>query len=793
MRTKLLQLKSWLLPLLMIMGAGSVWAETTYKLVQVTSVEAGGLYVFEQAGRVMGNEINSSNALLTVSSYSTRRLTGTEAYVWTLETAKGGFYMKNVSIGMYLNNKSGADVSLDKSKASIWEYTFGGDCTCFIQNTSNSTVNGNRFLGLLSSSNTYKALANTSSNLTGYPHAIVVYQLIEEKNIPVESVSLNETSALLKVGDELQLTATVLPEEVTDKSVTWASSDEDVAMVDDGYVLATGAGTATITVTTNDGGMTATCEITVSERTEPMIALSDTSLDFGEVEIGETQSLTFTVTPANLASDLTITVDNAKYTVSPGMIAQDATVAQTITVTAAPTMLSDDMTGLITIRGGGLAEEYIVDLTTTVVGKNPNLIVKDPFEIEVTTEKLLDELYITASDGEVSITVSDETIAKIEDGMLKGIKPGKVILTVKVAATTVYAEASEDIPVTVTTKPAVQPVGSELGSYYALVTDAAILTSGDKVLIVNKDAEKAMSTEQKTNNRGSADVTISGDNKIVEISSDVQEITLEEYNSGWCFNVGNGYLYAASSSANHLKTQSTKNSNAKAKIEINDVGVATIKFQGTYTHDWLRYNSSSKLFACYEKGQDDVSLYRYNWKMSCNVHIGATGWRTLVSAKDVNVPAECRAYIVTTNDGVTASLTAVKNIKNNTPVLLQGPANSDCTLALTNETVDYPSENLLQISTETTGNGVYVLANKSRGVGFYLWTGGALGAGRVYLTLPVDGNVREFISFGMDDETAIETVAVQQTTTGIFDLQGRRVVKPAAGLYIVNGRKVFIK
>ncbi|MDE6634238.1 MAG: Ig-like domain-containing protein, partial [Bacteroidaceae bacterium] len=226
-------MKSWLLTLLMIMGAGSVWAETTYKLVQVTSVEAGGLYVFEQAGRVMGNEINSSNALQTVSSYSTRRLTGTEAYVWTLETAKGGFYMKNVSIGMYLNNKSGADVSLDKSKASIWEYTFGGDCTCFIQNTSNSTVNGNRFLGLLSSSNTYKALANTSSNLTGYPHAIVVYQLIEEKNIPVESVSLNETSALLKVGDNLQLTATVLPDDATDKSVTWTSSDEDVAMVED--------------------------------------------------------------------------------------------------------------------------------------------------------------------------------------------------------------------------------------------------------------------------------------------------------------------------------------------------------------------------------------------------------------------------------------------------------------------------------------------------------------------------------------------------------------------------------
>lgn len=780
--------------LFMLVWAGNVWAETVYKLVQATSVEAGGLYVFEQAECVMGNEINSSNALQTVSSYSTSGLTGTEAYVWTLETAKGGFYMKNVSIDMYLNNKSGADVSLDKNKTSVWEYTFGDDCTCFIQNTSNSTVNGNRFLGLLSLSNTYKALANTTSNLSSYPHTIVVYQLVEEvAAIPVESVSLNETSALLNVGDELQLTATVLPEEATDKSVKWTSSDENVAMVEDGYVWAVGAGTATITVTTNDGGMTATCEITVSKGTEPMLTLSNTLLDFGEVEVGGTPSLTFTATPENLTSDLTITVDNAKYIVSPATIVQDVTVAQTITVMATPMALSDDMVGLLTISGGGLAEEYTVELTATVVGKNPNLTVKDPFEMEVTTERLLDELYITDSDGEVSITVSDETIAKIESGMLKAIKPGNVSLTVKVVATAVYAEASEAISVTVTTKPAVSPVGSDVGSYYVLLIDAAELKDGDKVLIVNNYAGRALSTEDRGNNRGAVNVSIL-DNKIVEFdNSKVQEVILEWGNSGWYFNVGNGYLYAASSSSNYLKTQDVKNSSAKAKIDIAEDGVATIKFQGTYTHNWLRYNSTSKLFACYEKGQDDVSLYRYTEEKSFDVHIGATGWRTLVSAKDVSVPAGYRAYIVTTNDGVTAYLTSVRKIKNNTPVLLQGPANSDCTLTLIDEEVDYPSENFLQISTETTGNGVYVLANKSKGVGFYLWTGGALGAGRVYLALPVDGNVHEFISFCMDDETAIETVAAQRTTKGVFDLQGRRVTKPATGLYIVNGRKVFIK
>lgn len=776
--------------LFMLMGVGNVWAETTYKLVQVNSVEAGGLYVFEQKGRVMGNTIASS-ALQTMSDYSTSGLSGEEAYVWTLETNKDGFNMKNVNAGTYLNNKSSTSISLDKDGNSIWRFTFDDVGICVIQNTSNS----NRFLGYISSTGiTYRAYAETNLGSSTYPHAITVYQLVNE-NVPVESVSLDVTSALLKVDDELQLTATVLPEEATDKSVTWTSSDEDVAMVEDGYVLAVGAGTAMITVTTNDGGMTATCEITVSEGTEPVIALSDTSLDFGEVEIGETQSLTFTLTPANLTGDLTITVDNAKYTVSPATILQDATTAQTITVTAAPTALSDDMTGLLTIRGGGLAEEYTVELTATVVGKNPNLIVEDPFEMEVTTEKTLEDLYLTDSDGKVSITVSDETIAKIEGGMLKAIKPGNVSLTVKVAATTVYAEASEDILVTVVTKPSVEPVGLELGSY-ALVTDASILADGDKVLIVNNEYKVAMSTTQNSNNRGSADVIISDDNKITTISDNVQEIILEGKTNAWYFNVGNGYLYAAgANSGNYLRTQDTASDKAEAKIDVAEDGVATIKFQGGVTRNWLRYNAdkNNHLFSCYALGQKDVSLYRYTEEESFDVHIGATGWRTLVSAKDVSVPAGYRAYIVTTNDGVTAYLTSVRKIKNNTPVLLQGPANSDCTLTLIDEEVDYPSENLLQISTETTGNGVYVLANKSKGVGFYLWTGGALGAGRVYLTLPVDGNVHEFISFGMDDETAIEPIAAQRTTTGVFDLQGRRVVKPAAGLYIVNGRKVFIK
>lgn len=88
---------------------------------------------------------------------------------------------------------------------------------------------------------------------------------------PVESITLNATTAELTVGGEADqatttLTATVLPENATNKEVIWTSSDNAVATVTaEGVVTAVGEGTADITATTKDGGKTATCTVTVVE------------------------------------------------------------------------------------------------------------------------------------------------------------------------------------------------------------------------------------------------------------------------------------------------------------------------------------------------------------------------------------------------------------------------------------------------------------------------------------------------------------------------------------------------
>lgn len=83
--------------------------------------------------------------------------------------------------------------------------------------------------------------------------------------VVVTGVSLNKTTTALTVGGEETLVATVAPDNATNKAVTWSSSDTSIVTVDEnGKVTAVGAGTATITVTTADGGFTATCVVTVN-------------------------------------------------------------------------------------------------------------------------------------------------------------------------------------------------------------------------------------------------------------------------------------------------------------------------------------------------------------------------------------------------------------------------------------------------------------------------------------------------------------------------------------------------
>lgn len=156
----------------------------------------------------------------------------------------------------------------------------------------------------------------------------------------------------------------------------------------------------------------------------------------------------------------------------------------------------------------------------------------------------------------------------------------------------------------------VMPVAmaEETAKTATLVTDASTLKVGDEIIIAAKDNDFAMG-EQKTNNRAAVAVTKSEDK--LTLTADVQKLTLKQgaKENTFAFDTGSGYLYAASSDKNHLKTESKLSDNSSWSVAIAD-GKATVIAQGANTRNVMKYNSNSKLFACYASGQQDIAIYK---------------------------------------------------------------------------------------------------------------------------------------------------------------------------------------
>ncbi len=151
--------------------------------------------------------------------------------------------------------------------------------------------------------------------------------------ISVTGVSLNSNSESLNVGGSVTLSATVSPNNATNKNVSWATSDDTVAEVEDGVVTAVGAGTATITATTDDGDFTDECIITVNsgsseDHTQPGSATISEGYASGWTQSGSFKndyqdgSVGFTATGAKLykfdifSGDASVYMTDLKVTIN---------------------------------------------------------------------------------------------------------------------------------------------------------------------------------------------------------------------------------------------------------------------------------------------------------------------------------------------------------------------------------------------------------------------------------------------------------------------------------------------
>ena len=226
--------------------------------------------------------------------------------------------------------------------------------------TFNLKVIGTYGSGTVRTSEGYCATRDESVNKTVY-HNITKNDLTvtisQSSIVEVEGVSVTPaTATLTAVGETLTLSPEVIPSNASNKSVTYSSSNEEVAKVSDsGVVTAISNGTAVITVTTVDGNKTATCTVTVDipSSTVPVTSVS-VSPTSKSLKVGGTVQLEVTVYPEN-ATNKSVTYVSSKPSVATvsetGLV--KAMVAGTTTITVTTADGNKTATATITVTSGG--------------------------------------------------------------------------------------------------------------------------------------------------------------------------------------------------------------------------------------------------------------------------------------------------------------------------------------------------------------------------------------------------------------------------------------------------------
>jgi len=244
---------------------------------------------------------SSNTAVATIASNGTVIGLGEGTAIITVTTSNGS---KTATCTVTVSPVLVTGVSLNKSETNI----FIGSSETLIHTI--APVNATNRNVIWSSSNTTVATVSNTGLVTGVNvgSAVITATTVDGgmaasctvtiNPIRVTGITIKSNTGLLINGTET-LTAVILPVNATDKTVSWNSSDNSVATVSNtGEVIGVGAGTATVTATTTDGGITASCTVSVSA---VVISVTGVYLDKTSVEIdvGDTITLIPTITPAN--------------------------------------------------------------------------------------------------------------------------------------------------------------------------------------------------------------------------------------------------------------------------------------------------------------------------------------------------------------------------------------------------------------------------------------------------------------------------------------------------------------
>ncbi|MBR6773050.1 MAG: Ig-like domain-containing protein [Clostridia bacterium] len=298
--------------------------------------------------------------------------------------------------------------SVDLTATTSPDKVSNGDLTWNTNDESVATVSSGKV--------TAKALGTTTVTVTakGGVSATCEVKVVAQK-IPVTMILFNTTEINMLVGKTYSLAVTVLPENATNKTLTWVSDDENIATVENGVVTSKNIGTTTVTAYASSGKLCA-CKVNVKRQEFAVaeIVLSDTSVELWE---NETHALTAEVFP-EIATNKTLTwtsSDNAIATVEDGKITAVKEGKVTITATSHNKKTA---TCEVTVK------KFVIPVTSVTL---------DETQIEMTEGEFYGIMATVLPDDatytDLTWTSSDESKATVFDGFINALSPGTVTIT----------------------------------------------------------------------------------------------------------------------------------------------------------------------------------------------------------------------------------------------------------------------------------------------------------------------------------------------------------------------------
>ena len=393
-------------------------------------------------------------------------------------------------------------------------------------------------------------------------------------------------------------------------------------------------------------------------------------------------------------------------------------------------------------------------------------------------------------------TVSDAGVIAL------GGATGTAVITATFEETDEYKGAQASVTITVNDgDPIVEPTPA---GKYVKVTDTDDIVDGQYLIVYeagNVAFNGALETLDAESN--TIDVTIDNNEITATAATTAAEFTIDVTN-GTLLSASGNYI-GVSSNSNALK-QTGDAETYTHTFEIDDDGnaVITAVFEGSTMT--LRYNSASNQnrFRYYKNsGQKAIQLYKYVAGESVDeidIAVSSAGFATYVSNFDLDYSGVEGLFAYKAQvSGDKISFTKVDKVPAGEGVLLRATNGGTKFTVPTTTSVEDLEGNLFvrgtgaAVDSEADGKKNYILNIVDDKIGFYRAAGQTVATNRAYLSTTVS-TARIALSFD-DETTGIAIIDNGQLTidNSVYDLQGRRVAQPQKGLYIVNGKKVFVK